>query len=92
MANTRTAALLFVAVTVASAIACGNDGPPPYGAFPGALCQSDLDCGGGSYCVDTGGGTCQPPCRNNVDCGPGYSCKSQNRRGAGGKVDVCLPN
>ncbi len=72
--------------------ACGNDhGPVPYGAAIGAPCRSDYDCAG-LYCVDMSGGTCQFACRGDVDCGPGYACHSKNRRGTGGKVDVCEPN
>lgn len=84
-------AILFACVAAgAIVVACGNDAPP-YGAYPGTPCRTDIDCGG-YYCVDSGGGTCQPPCRSEVDCGPGYSCKSQARRGTGGRVNVCLPD
>jgi hypothetical protein len=84
----RAVVLLIVGSCVT--LACGPDAPPP-GAFVGAPCHSDYDCGG-LYCVDVAGGTCQLACRGDAACGPGYSCRSQGRRGAGGKVDVCLPN
>jgi hypothetical protein len=80
------AALLF-----ALAAACGNDSHPMPGAFVGAPCRTDYDCAG-LYCVDPSGGTCQLACRGDLDCGPGASCKSENRHGTGGKIDVCIPN
>jgi len=84
---------VFVSIVVAStlAVSCGSDNPPPYGMYAGAFCRSDLDCGG-FYCVDPGGGTCQAPCRGDLDCGPGFRCRDEGRRGANGRVNVCIPN
>jgi len=71
--------------------ACGDDHGGPYGPYMEAPCRADFDCGPGTSCADFAGGTCLMACRSDVDCGPGYDCKDTDRRGAGGKVRVCVP-
>jgi hypothetical protein len=84
--------VVFVVASFGGLGACGNDGPGPYGyGAIGAPCGSDYDCGG-TFCVAFRGGTCQAGCRNDLDCGPGFHCHDENRRGTGGKIDVCIPN
>jgi hypothetical protein len=68
-------------------LACGSDNGP----YVGAPCRGDFECAPGTNCADFAGGACLPACRGDLDCGPGYSCKNTNRRGASGKVLVCVP-
>ncbi len=62
--------------------------------FPGGMCtvacRDDVDCPGGTDCIDKKGGVCLPVCDEHRDCFGGYRCKSEDRRGAGGKSRVCI--
>jgi hypothetical protein len=53
-------------------------------------CRDDYDCPEGTACVDKSGGVCLLRCDVHRDCRPGYSCDDKSRKGAGGKVFVCI--
>jgi hypothetical protein len=64
------------------------------GDFPGGFCSlpcdTDNDCPGDTYCMETQGGICMFACPA-FDCdrlGAGWSCKSRKRNN-GGDINVC---
>lgn len=88
----RIVASVFAVTCVAAALSsCGDNGGPygPYGNTYSAPCRDDYDCAG-MYCAEVQGGICLPACRGDYDCGAGYVCRSRDRHGAGGKVNVCV--
>ena len=41
-------------------------------------------------CIDKKGGVCLLECDIDDHCRGGYSCKDEDREGAGGKASVCI--
>ncbi len=65
------------------------------GNFPGGYCtvscRSDVDCPGGTACIDRNGGMCAVTCQNDAQCagfGRGFTCSNRDRV-SGGQVPVC---
>ncbi|HEX3595325.1 MAG TPA: hypothetical protein VHU80_09495 [Polyangiaceae bacterium] len=81
--------LLTILTGVVASVACGDSRPPPYWYY--GPCDHDLDCPVQTYCMEPGPGSCLVQCRSVLDCAPGYLCGQQDRRGAKGKLTVCLP-
>jgi hypothetical protein len=67
---------------------CARGGDFPDGTCTLA-CRNDLDCPGGTFCIDKQGGICLLACGIDAHCRPGYHCKHQKNRG-GGDSDVCI--
>jgi hypothetical protein len=63
-------------------------------SFPAGTCTvdcvDDYDCPGFAACVQKEGGICLPMCELDRECRDGYSCKDEDREGAGGKIAVCI--
>lgn len=62
--------------------------------FPDGMCtvscDDDYDCPGGTVCVEKRDGVCLLECERSRDCPGGYECDDKDRRGSGGKADVCI--
>jgi hypothetical protein len=72
---------------------CVMDGDHQFpGGFCTLSCTSDLDCPVDTVCVNPAGGVCMFECAR-LACpalGPGWNCKSADRHGGDGHVDVCI--
>ena len=53
-------------------------------------CGDDHDCPDGTVCIDKMGGQCLLACHHDSTCRGAYQCKSEDRKGAGGKLEVCI--
>lgn len=64
--------------------------------YPGGMCtvhcRSDLDCPGGTACVEEDENICVAICVNNASCaafGRGFVCDARDRVGSAGGALVC---
>lgn len=69
----------------------------PNAEYPEGLCSyqcdTDRDCPGDAWCIETNSGVCLFACGDDIDCdflGRDWVCRDRDRRGAGGKERVCV--
>ena len=73
---------------------CELPSPDFPGGYCTVACQNDTGCPrGDTLCMDVAGGICLFVCTGNADCqflGPGWICGDRDRKGQGGKANVCI--
>jgi hypothetical protein len=69
----------------------------PNDEFPEGLCSyhcdSERDCSGDAWCIESNGGVCLFSCHDDVDCdflGREWVCRDRDLRPAPGKERVCV--